>query len=391
MKYFIAEENMAKLQEKLTKVQNKCKKLGCSYTFVVTGNVEYRKVTVKGGNDETQKFIEVDAEGIARVNGWEFIATIEHKEAGNIIRSFNTEVAVPAEYYTVAPKCDHCKSDRSRKDTYVIRNENGKFMQVGRSCLRDFTDNALSAEAIAQFMMFFEELEDEDGEGFSGQYGKKYFDRDRYLSIVSELVRLHGYTKYADAQERGIPSTVAVANELYISHKAMAKMMTEEGLNPEAALTSVKESIAWILGTDAKDGYLWNLKIACSSEWLEGRDLGIAASLIPSHFRFLEKEADRLAREARKAELQGMAKSEFLGNVGDRLTFNVTDGARVGTFDSQFGTTYIYKFFSGSNILVWMTGSSFDASEVKVLKGTVKEHSEFRNEKQTILSRCKII
>lgn len=52
----------------------------------------------------------------------------------------------------------------------------------------------------------------------------------------------------------------------------------------------------------------------------------------------------------------------------------------------------IYKFKAGNDILVWNTTSFQDLEQGKhyMVRGTVKEHSEYRGEKQTALSRCKI-
>lgn len=39
---------------------------------------------------------------------------------------------------------------------------------------------------------------------------------------------------------------------------------------------------------------------------------------------------------------------------------------------------------------IWKTSKCFDEESVKTIVGTVKEHSEFRDVKQTVLTRCKV-
>lgn len=112
-----------------------------------------------------------------------------------------------------------------------------------------------------------------------------------------------------------------------------------------------------------------------------------------------EEEAMRLAEEARiKAQ---KAISQYVGEIGQRITvkgtFVKTAWFNVQSF-SGFGedTMYIHTFKDADgNVLVWKTGrglSDIDLSygEMVEIKGTVKQHSEYKDEKQTVLTRCKI-
>ena len=46
------------------------------------------------------------------------------------------------------------------------------------------------------------------------------------------------------------------------------------------------------------------------------------------------------------------------------------------------------------NVMVWKSGTYPEAlgedGKKVLLKGTVKEHSEYKDEKQTVLTRCKV-
>ena len=57
-----------------------------------------------------------------RVNGWAMAATIAHDEAGNILRTVpGFETTLPVIYRTAGTICDHCSTNRIRKDTYVLQ------------------------------------------------------------------------------------------------------------------------------------------------------------------------------------------------------------------------------------------------------------------------------
>ena len=84
--------------------------------------------------------------------------------------------------------------------------------------------------------------------------------------------------------------------------------------------------------------------------------------------------------------------SEYVGNIGDKISVEVK---LVGKYyyEGFYGVTNIYKFVDNNdNIYVWKTSTykEIELNEVYTLRGTIKEHSEYKDEKQTILIRCKI-
>ena len=76
MRYAIFEGNMERLEKKMIRIKNKCQKFGCDFHYEKVGE-EYREIKDADGNDVTAKFILIDAEGIAKVNGWRFIASVD--------------------------------------------------------------------------------------------------------------------------------------------------------------------------------------------------------------------------------------------------------------------------------------------------------------------------
>lgn len=118
------------------------------------------------------------------------------------------------------------------------------------------------------------------------------------------------------------------------------------------------------------------------------------------------RERARLEEEARiKAE---KAISQYIGNKGDKINLSVTF-IKTAWFEvpSFMGygteTKYIHTFKdSDGNVLVWKTTASlgrwndndewegFEEGQKVNLKGTIKAHSEYKDEKQTELTRCRI-
>ena len=115
--------------------------------------------------------------------------------------------------------------------------------------------------------------------------------------------------------------------------------------------------------------------------------------------RRAKEEAERIERERAEAEERARkAISQHVGEIGDKIDLDVILEKRAW-FDVPsfrgFGTDtmYVYTFRDAQgNALVWKTSGGLDIEEGQQvhLKGTIKAHDEYKDEKQTVLTRCKI-
>ena len=110
-----------------------------------------------------------------------------------------------------------------------------------------------------------------------------------------------------------------------------------------------------------------------------------------------EEEAKRIAEEERiKAE---RAISQFVGEEGEKLMLTVTYIGSPYFKRKSFGgygeeECYIHNFKDADgNKLIWVTtkGLRLEEGAQVTLKGTVKGHREYKEEKQTTLTRCKVL
>lgn len=104
-------------------------------------------------------------------------------------------------------------------------------------------------------------------------------------------------------------------------------------------------------------------------------------------FEIIQKMKDALAPKT---------ESQYIGKVGDLLVATVTL-VNIHTYETHFTyygeTNHIYKFADeNGNTIVWKTTSFQELAEGKTyeIKGKIKEHSEYKGDKQTVLTRCKI-
>lgn len=395
--YSIYEGNMERLEKKLNRIFNKCKQYDCEFSYHQIGE-EFKELKDDQGNKYTARFIIVEADGKAVVNGWKFIASVEHTEKGNIINRIG-DIEVPERYYTSDAICEHCNSKRYRKDTYIVMNEeSGEFKQVGKSCLNDFT-NGLSAEAVAHYISLFDELI--QGEVPMGGRGERYYKSETILRYVSETIKHFGYVRTQDSgrstADRSFDYYCVNEHGGWMPEKIrqdLKKEMESVGFNADSADTVqlVADAVAWVMIQEKDNNYMHNLKTVCSLEYVTGRNLGILASLFPTYNRELEYQAEKAEQERKRAaEKASEVNSQHIGKVGERITVKVHSVVCLTSWETEWGITRVYKIVDDNgNVYTWKTSSFITEDEVKTIKGTVKEHKEFRGIEQTELTRCKV-
>ncbi len=397
MQYVIYEGNMERLEKKLNRIYNKCKAYGCEFHYAQVGETFKPVKDDKGNVLFMARYILVEAEGTAVVNNWEFVASVEHTEKGNIFSGI-LGIEVPQRYYDSKPVCEHCNTSRPRKYTYIIRNkETGEFKQVGKACLKDYT-HGMSAEMVAQYISMFDTLI----EGEAPEPGckiERYLDKEEYLRYVAETIRHYGYVSSAkSAENNGQQGTALRAVDYYeASHgravsrdylEHLQEEMAQDGFNPGSPETVeyVKDALDWIAGQREYSNYIHNLKTACSLQYITYKNFGLLASLFPAYERDLKKTQEW--KESRPDE----SHSAHVGNTGDTVSFKAVSVKCLTSWEGQFGTTRLYKFVDeDGNVYTWKTGKFIEETTKNLtVTGKVKGHAEFRGIKQTEINYCQI-
>lgn len=417
--YAIYEENMERLTKKLTRIRNKCHKYGCDFTFSEIGE-EFREFENEDGDTYTLRYVIVEAEGTAKVNGWRFIATIDHSNAsGNIVRKISDEVEVPERYFTCEPTCEHCNSKRHRKDTYIVYNEETKeFKQVGSNCLCDFT-GGYNAEWAAEYISLYDSLIEGEAPVGGCDY-TYYFDLEKLLHYAYYSVKHLGYvsTSAYETSYGPVRTTREDACDAYLYDNSPSRLwkrdreIVEEFRNKyhpdytsEEAKSYVEEMIEYFKNNEESGDYMHNLKVLANAQYIKSKEAGYAVSMIVTYNKHLGKVAEKKARdEKNKVESET---SNFVGEVGKRIVIdNIDTVDAITSWEIQCGTTTRYKTITrykisdkSGNIYMWdsSTGICLGQHEdgtyrnVVSITGTVKKHDEFRGVKQTWLTRCKVI
>jgi hypothetical protein len=277
---------------------------------------------------------------------------------------------------------------------------------VEKSCLPEYT-HGFSAEAVAAYNSLFTGLEEEEAWEPSGGHGffckAEYYDVEEITRYMSETIRHFGFVPTSDDSK--LP-TASRAGDFYdVAHGRRGKFrycperfdqikaeMERVGFNAESpeARKEAQEALKWIAEQDdSKSSYIHNLKLVCGMERVHSYHYGILASLIPTWNKSLVREAERKAKEAAESN------SKHVGNIGERITFNVASTKIVTSWETDYGTMWLVKFVSvEGNVFMWKASSlnalPDDFELVKKITGTVKNHDEFRGIKQTFINRCKV-
>jgi hypothetical protein len=438
VEYAIPEFNWGKASKKLESLTRRAKKLGVNgLTYEVKGEevreVKTGKYTLEGRPITVEiLYVLVDVTGDAPViAGYTFAATVEHTEEGNVLRKVpGCEIDAPLSYRTASRKCEHCNKIRSRKDTYlVLNNETGEWKQVGKSCLRDFlgenVDSFLSRLSWWDTVGSFGDL-DPDEFGWGEGRCEPLYSRLDFLKACAILVRTEGWLSRTRAREtEGFTSTSATADSAlwllspsFTDGEKKAKNKIWDKQIP-ADWETAKKTVAWVESewaskdVGARSEYEHNVVVSLAAN--HGRVTRKSAGLVGSAISCYLRAMDRL--EIAKAEAENSLNEHF-GEIGggDKIG-EYKRGAKKGQPKFQKGydltlrivsifekvdewgerpTVFIHKLKDAEGRTFTWFGSRriYDENHTVAERGdsfsatwNVKAHNEFKGRLETIINR----
>lgn len=341
---------------------------------------------------------------LPRENGFDFLGKIVHTEAGNMLQlaPHARGEAFPEEWKTAQNTCDHCKTARRRKDTFVIKTPEGNIMRVGRNCLADFLKT--SPASMIAISAFEDELlslreTDPDAEGGWGGCGGWGPSLWQYLLCSFASVRKHGFVKADGWQEGEEQSKMPTKNDaMFLANPcpkddsrvgAELKKLWLEGQPIDIDTVDAIGALIWLEQNTDQGQYIHNLTVACSLPGIRKENQGLVASLPAAYNRAMGKIA------LQKAEKAVTAQSKHVGTVGERLTVEATV-LTVQPLESmsRWGGSDLIKLVTDEGcVLVMFTTSSSsprqrDVGKRYTVKGTVKKHDNYKGTANTQMTRC---
>lgn len=391
MMYAIYEDFYPDVEKKLKRVAKKCIKHGNDFTFEVKGEEVREEYNKELERKEYHKFILVEVEGTARIDNWECVAVLENHNVGNIIRRINTEIDIPERFKHTDNICEHCNTKRQRNNLYVIHNvETNEWKQVGGSCLKLYT-GGLNMEYIAAYMDGITELEEMDG--IVGR-GKAYYHVEEVLSYAVEVINKTGYfnaqsnipTKclVSELMQNNLGIAIGRINEEFKDARLDVRM-SEHDFHKDNTDEAVEKIINHYKNLDDNSEFVHNVKVMLNEGFVLPKNFGFLCYLPEGYARYMQKEVEK----AKKVE------TNYFGEVGKRYKDKViSDVTLITSWETQWGYTGIYKItLEDGSVLTWKTNNSLYLDrneEYDKISFTVKEHKEYKGEKQTEVTRCKV-
>ena len=299
--------------------------------------------------------------------------------------------------------CDHCHQNRLRKQYYLFQNPDGQVISIGSTCVKEYfgVDLTKLFNALAPLML------DEDG-----NLDPEYWGTDRTGKQYPSIFMYYALTKYATEDFRKEWVSKAKADETY---SISTGEVIRDAMSSIMANTHTNTISSWY--TDAHNEYLRVRDEGLPADFLEGMRKLASLPYETNDFAYNLHQAlfdadgnlrqypigkglagygcwkaMQLAREVPAEEAPAIL-SEYVGTIGERvdLTLKVL---KCKMIETMYGMSCLYIFSdeAGHRFKSFVSGSfSADENDTVTIKATIKDHTEYKELKETMLSRIKAV
>lgn len=401
--YTFLTSSVKEVTRKINRIINKCKKQGIPYTFNVSDAYDKIIENKENKNHFSVNVTDIEIDVHFKFNGWTSLGAVTRKDG--IVQCFFKDANLIKQYKDTDFHCDHCKRHAHRNSVVILEHENGERKIVGTSCVEEFTCG-LNGNLIALFndldtflakkdaelgiLLQGESLDDMPISVFCERNGVPMYDVEEVVACASRLIRINGYENSSSDE----------ATWKFISSIYNKKSVAED----KDAHEEAKRAIAWISNMIEEEytasSYLFNLHQIINAGQCSMRHFGLLVSIIPS---YQKSEYKRIMAEKKANK----PVSNHYGNIGDKFSLNLTYTKSI-TYESQFGIGFFHFFTDDNgNVFKWSTSNplrfelkypdanmcsecyTIEQGAVVKVSGRIKDHDEYQNEKQTVITRCK--
>lgn len=317
---------------------------------------------------------------IVALSGYSFSARIDHSEG--IVTAMREGYA--RKYADAKPICQHCNENRQRNTTYVFTDESGGDIQVGSTCLKDFS-GAHDAERIAHMLTLYYQLSEygeDDGWDSGGGGGASRVNTRDYLACVNVAIKLEGWVP--KSAHTGTPTAYLADSILYPPRNTVEKFPKPTADDYERA----DKAIEWARGESESDNdYILTISNLAGMEYYNPRYSGYVASILPAYDRAEGRRVEMELRDRAKAEIV----QEIYAPIGERVRDIPVTVTFKRDFDSDYGTSTLINMRTEDNrALSWFASNDpgFEIGESATLTGTVKGFDDKYG--STKVTRCKL-
>lgn len=346
-----------------------------------------------------REWSEVEVEGeTPKLEGWRLLAVLDFSLGKALFRwvpgeeGFDTGIGEPKPY------CEHCKTKRRRKDTFLVANEVNEVRQVGRNCLVDYLGGK-SPEAILFAESFLKTIEaaygDEEYQG--GGYTPTLISPGTLMAWVCSIARATGYVsrKMVNEGRAGVTTGEEAIEAIFPpppSHRRKDWREWMEKIQPTGEdWAKAAKVIKWASEVTPKfpGDWLDSVRKLATAEVVGMKHVTILASALAGYSRHVE------GYKRREAAKKANADRVHFGEPKVRLRGIEVEVIRRPTWESDYGPVALFILKKSDNEwATWRTGKLTAMDEGKRYKvdATVKEHKadKFGNP-ETALTRLAVL
>jgi hypothetical protein len=361
MNLTIPPTNLTGLRVELARLNRKAARLGLP-------PMEITSVSEELVDDDGFATVEVEIAGaVPSFSGWSFGGVAERLESGKTIFHGPRSAEVPERFQTLGNCCEHCGHKRNRSHVYAVAHEDGTWLQVGRSCIKDFLGGVSLAAFCWEPVAELREFEEES----TRSHRASCIHVASVIGCAVQQVREHGFVP---ARSLDITSTA----------DRVRGALREGPRTPEEDSAKGAVIKSFFAGAEPRgNDYFDKLRDLCACAFVESRNLGILVSAVTAYDR----------EQALIAERAATKQSNHVGAVGNRIDLVVTVARNITLPDYGYGeSTLLIMHDADGNVFTWKSSRQFDTEEKETfaIRGTVKDHTDYKGTAQTVLTRCKI-
>lgn len=369
--------------DKIAKINARAAKKGFTGKLDVVGTLTERTSKTNLGLEITEVLYDTAITGEPPSwGGWKFLATLEwDQESGLIVRTAPGVSSVDRS--SLKPGwCAYCKQNRHRNKTFLVGDSEGRQVQVGSTCIKDF----LGWSAMPVYFTDTDVTEQIESYLSSGRYVEQRWGILTVLAAAWAAIQVDGYQPAMSygGTTKGTVLQILDPRTKWDREKVIAYRPYVEKSHEQATII-----LNWLRTEySGQSEYARNLLAVANAETVSARNVGLLVSAPQAWAKAQERD---LVRRKERAEIL----NEYSGEVGDKLELKVTIQS-IRYIDGDWGTSTlyvllgedrrVYKWFSAKGAL----GSTTDGT-VYTIRGTVKTHEQYNGNLSTVLTRCKVL
>lgn len=326
---------------------------------------------------------------IVKLGNWQVVGKLDALPSGNVVfcvTQLKNDVQALDDRSRHPITCEHCQKKRTRATSFLLRDvASGSYMQVGKSCLKDFTGVDPSIVLFLAQMSSVVSWADADSDEFMGSGRDNTVNTLDFLANVSFCISKDGFVSSRLARESRMQPTYEAAMNLQHECARSRDLAQRYQEQRDVHLACARETRSWYAAKEGAEGFDRNVQLLLDCEHLgmDAKHLAVAAAGVSSYM-------------SRQVELGLPPGTAHLGTVGEFMEGRLSI-QRILPRNSPFGLMHMVTLRDplGNNLL-W----SVSACPKDILRGglgrsvqarfKIKKHEQYQGEPQTAVSHLTV-